>query len=179
VPRKDAIILPLAAGTEAKLGVGSSAYVRHYAERTLLCRIVKKHDPAFKAHLASQDADLPAYVAQTFEVRLECGRLARGLLRARCDCCHAEHLVVFGGKHNGFCASCAAQRMAESLGPLVDEVFFPAKAVRQRVPSVAYQVSVTAGQAARDHRHRRRQLHRFRVKPITVASGVPWGAALT
>jgi hypothetical protein len=88
-------MLPLAAGTETKLGVGSPAYVRHCPERTLLYQIIEEYDPAFQAHLASQGAELPAYVAQEFEAYLECGRLEHGFLRVRCETCHAEHLVVF------------------------------------------------------------------------------------
>ena len=130
-------MLPLAAGTEAKLGVGSPAYVRHCPERTLLYQIVEEYYPAFEAHLASQGAELPAYVAQEFEAYLECGRLEHGFLRVRCETCHAEHLVAFSCKRRGFCPSCGARRMAESAALLVDEVF-PEQPVRQWVLSIPY-----------------------------------------
>ena len=120
-------MLPLAAGTEAKLGEGSSAYVRHCPERTLLYQIVEEDYPAFKAHLASQGADLPAYVAQELEAYLECGRLEHGFLRMRCDTCHAEHLVAFSCKKRGFCTRFAriVLILARFAGQLKRPKFIP------------------------------------------------------
>jgi hypothetical protein len=130
-------MLPLPAGREAKLGVGAPPYVRHRPERTLLYQIVDEYYPAFKEHLAAQGTALPGYVQQEFEKYLKCGRLKHGFLRARCDTCHAEHLVAFSCKRRGFCPSCGARRMAESAALLVDEVF-PEQPVRQWVLSVPY-----------------------------------------
>lgn len=70
-----------------------------------------------------QGRSLPDTVQQEFEDFLKCGRLEHGFLRARCDTCHAEHLVAFSCKRRGFCPSCGARRMAESAALLVDEVF--------------------------------------------------------
>jgi hypothetical protein len=61
------------------------------ARRTLLYRIVAQHYPAFVELLAGQDRPLPDYVQQEFEAYLKCGRLQHGVLRVRCDTCHAEH----------------------------------------------------------------------------------------
>ncbi len=38
---------------------------------------------------------MPGDVEQEFEDYLKGGRLEHGLLRVRCDSCHAEHLVAF------------------------------------------------------------------------------------
>lgn len=127
----------LPAGREAGLDVGARAYVRHRPERTLLYQIVDEYYPAFKQHLAAQEAYLPAYVCQEFEDYLRCGRLEHGFLRVRCDNCHAEHLVAFSCKRRGFCPSCGARRMVEAAALLVDEVF-PAQPVRQWVLSLPY-----------------------------------------
>ena len=88
-------MLPSPAGREARPGIGAPPYVRHRPERTLLYQLVEEYYPAFKAHLAAQGTDLPGYVQQEFEEYLKCGRLEHGSLRARCETCHAEHLVAF------------------------------------------------------------------------------------
>jgi class 3 adenylate cyclase len=110
-------------------------HARHRPEQTLLYRIVAQHYPAFVALLAGQGRPLPDYVREEFEAYLKCGRLEHGLLRVRCESCHAEHLVAFSCKRRGFCLSCGARRMAESAALLVDEVF-PEQPVRQWVLSV-------------------------------------------
>ena len=70
-------------------------YQRHRPEQTLLYRIVDEYYPAFTAHLAEQDKDLPDYVHREFEDYLKCGRLEHGFLQVRCESCHVEHLVAF------------------------------------------------------------------------------------
>ena len=115
--------MPLPAGKDASSGVGAPLYSRHRPERTLLYELVQEYYPALKAHLAAQGTVLPGYVEQEFEDYLKCGRLEHGLLRVRCDSCHAEHLVAFSGKRRGFCPSCGARRMAKSAVLLVEEVF--------------------------------------------------------
>jgi hypothetical protein len=134
-------MLPLPVGREASLGVAAPPYVRHRQEHTLLYQLVEEYYPSFKAHLAAQGETLPGYVDQEFEAYLKCGRLEHGFLRARCDSCHAEHLVAFSCKKRGFCPSCGARRMAESAALLVDEVF-----PEQPVPKA---LAALAGQALR------------------------------
>ena len=67
----------------------------HRPEQTLLYRIVDEYYPAFTAHLAEQGRELPGYVQPEFEDYLQCGRLEHGILRVRCESCHAEHMVAF------------------------------------------------------------------------------------
>jgi ribosomal protein S27E len=88
-------------------------YQRHRPEQTLLYQIVEQHYPAFTAHLAERDRELPGYVQREFEDYLRCGRLEHGFLRVRCESCHVEHLVAFSCKRRGFCPSCGARRMAD------------------------------------------------------------------
>ena len=75
-------------------------YQRHRPEQTLLYQIVEAYYPAFTAHLTEQDKELPGYVQREFGDYLRCGRLEHGILRVRCECCHAEHLVahIWSGK---------------------------------------------------------------------------------
>jgi len=87
--------------------------------------------------MVGQGRSLPDYVQREFEDYLKCGRLEHGFLRVRCDTCRAEHLVAFSCKRRGFCPSCGARRMAESVALLVDEVFLE-QPVRQWVLSFPY-----------------------------------------
>ena len=89
------------------------------------------------SHLAARGTALPGFVQREFEDYLKCGYLEHGFLRMRCDTCHAEHLLAVSCKRRGFCPSCSARRMAESVALLVDEVF-PEQPVRQWVLSVPY-----------------------------------------
>lgn len=126
-----------AAARNAAPGSDVDRYQRHRPEQTLLYRIVEQYYPAFTAHLAAQGRELPGYVQREFDDYLKCGRLEHGFLRARCDTCHAEHLVAFSCKRRGFCPSCGARRMAESAALLVDEVL-PEQPMRQWVLSFPY-----------------------------------------
>jgi Putative transposase/Transposase zinc-binding domain len=112
-------------------------YERHQPECTLLYRLIEQHYPDFVAHLAEQDRALPKYVQSEFEEYLQCGILAHGFLRVRCECCHHERHVAFSCKRRGFCPSCCAKRMTESAALLVDTVL-PRQPMRQWVLSVPY-----------------------------------------
>ena len=127
-------MLPLPAGREASPGVRAACYVRHRPERTLFYQLVQEYYPALTAHLAAHGTVLPEYVQREFGDYLKYGRLEHGLLRVRCDACHAEHLVAFSCKWRGFCPSCGARRMAESAALLVDDVI-PEQPVRQLWPA--------------------------------------------
>ena len=101
------LLLPARRG--ASSGAGAPPYVRHRPERTLLYQVVAEHYPALKAHLAAQGNALPGYVEQGFEDDLKCGRLEHGFLCARCESCHAEHLLASSCKKRGFCPSCGGR----------------------------------------------------------------------
>jgi hypothetical protein len=106
-------------------------YQRHSPERTALYQKIKQYSPAFAPLLGEQKHALPAYVRRELKGYLRCGRLQHGFLRVCCATCHAEHLVAFGCKGRGFCASCGARRMAESAALLVDDII-PEQPVRQQ-----------------------------------------------
>lgn len=51
--------------------------------------------PEFREERASEGRSLPRYAQVEFEADLKCGRLEAGLMRLRCEGCHAERLVAF------------------------------------------------------------------------------------
>jgi len=63
---------------------------------------------------------------------LECGILAYGFARARCDDCGHDFLIAFSCKGRGVCPSCNTRRMAETAAHLADHVL-PRMPVRQWV----------------------------------------------
>ena len=87
--------MPHVAARMATRDEDAGRYQPHRPEQTLLYRIVDEYYPAFTAHLAEQGRELPGYVQPEFEDYLQCGRLEHGILRVRCESCHAEHMVAF------------------------------------------------------------------------------------
>ena len=53
---------------------------------------------------------------------LDCGILAYGFVRARCEDCGASRAVAFSCKKRGFCPACCGRRMADTAARLLDEV---------------------------------------------------------
>ena len=78
-------------------------YERHRPEQTTLYRLVQQHAATFFAQAeAAAGADLPQFVKDEFDAFLECGILAHGFLRLRCDDCGHDKLVAFSCKRRGF-----------------------------------------------------------------------------
>lgn len=87
------------------------------------------------AESAAAGADLSQFVKDKFDSLLECGILAHGLLRLRCDDCGHDKRVAFRGQRRGFCPSCGARRMARTAAHQVDHVI-PHLLVRRWVLSL-------------------------------------------
>ena len=105
-------------------------------EQTTLYRLVQQHAATFFEQAESAvGADLPQFVKDEFDAFLECGILAHGFLRLRCDDCGHDKLVAFSCKRRGFCSSCGARRTAQTAAHLVDHVI-PHVPVRQWVLSL-------------------------------------------
>src|SRR5882762_7450792 len=84
------------ASSDAAPGRG---YRRREPERTLLHATVRAHWKTFLAEmekLGEAGANLPRFVAGEFERYLECGILANGFARVRCQACGDELLVAAG-----------------------------------------------------------------------------------
>ncbi|MCY1080720.1 transposase zinc-binding domain-containing protein [Archangium lansingense] len=65
---------------------------------------------------------LPRYVERDFARCLECGVLAHGFARVRCESCKDELLVAFSCKGRGGCPSCNAKRAHVTAAHLVERV---------------------------------------------------------
>jgi len=82
---------------------------------------------------------IPAHVEKEFRHYLDCGILANGFARIRCEGCGYDFLVAFSCKGRGLCPSCNTKHMVQTAGQLVDSVF-PAVPVRQWVLSLPKRV---------------------------------------
>ena len=91
---------------------------------------------------------VPAYVERDLRKFLECGILAHGFARARCEKCGQDFLVAYSCKGRGVCASCNTRRMVDTAAHMVEHMF-PAVAVRQWVvvfpKRVRYFLNIDAG----------------------------------
>jgi len=76
-------------------------------------------------------------VEQEFRSFLDCGILAKGFLRLRCQSCGQDRLLPFSCRRWGICPSCGGRRMADTAAHLVDRVF-PVVPVRQWVLSLPF-----------------------------------------
>jgi hypothetical protein len=85
---------------------------------------------------------LPQVVKDEFEACLDCGILARGLLRLRCQGCVRDTLAAFSCKRRGICPSCGTRRMVETAAYLVNHIL-PRVPVRQWVLSFPIRVHDT------------------------------------
>lgn len=71
---------------------------------------------------SAQRGGQPRYVERDFVGYLECGVLAYGFARVRCQACGDELLVAFSCKGRGVCPSCNARRAHDTAAHLVDNV---------------------------------------------------------
>ncbi|RKG92885.1 hypothetical protein D7V97_40465, partial [Corallococcus sp. CA053C] len=85
-------------------------------------------------HVAGGGSELgrgqPRYVERDFAKYLECGGLAHGFARVRCERCKEELLVAFSCKGRGVCPSCNAKRAHVTAAHQVERVL-PHVAYRQ------------------------------------------------
>ena len=96
-------------------------YERRRPEQTTLYRLVQQHYETFVAAVehAATGAGLPQFVKDEFDAYLDCGILARGFIRLRCEGCARDIRVAFSCKRRGICPSCGTRRMAETAAYLV------------------------------------------------------------
>ncbi len=111
-------------------------YTPRRPAETPLYQIVQAHLETFLAQAQDESGEstIPSYVEKAFRRYLECGILAYGFARARCDQCGHDFLIAFSCKGRGVCPSCTARRMAETAAHLIDHVL-PSLPVRQWVIS--------------------------------------------
>ena len=124
------------AATTACATSRTATYRRRQPERTVLYRTVQMHLATW-LELAQDESgrSAPAHVEREFRRYLECGILAHGFARARCEDCGHDFLIAFSCKGRGVCPSCNTRRMVETAAHLADHVL-PGLPVRQWVLSV-------------------------------------------
>jgi hypothetical protein len=113
------------------------AYGSRRPEESVLYRVVADELETFLIRALERHRTVPRFVEREFRTFLECGILAHGFLRVRCDECRCERLAPFSCKGRGFCPSCGGRRMADTAAHLVDRVF-PRVPVRQWVLTVPW-----------------------------------------
>ncbi len=71
-------------------------YERHRPEQNTLYRLVQKNVATFIAQVElASGCELPQFIKDEFDAFLECGILAHGFLRLRCEDCGHDKLVAF------------------------------------------------------------------------------------
>ncbi|PYS16687.1 MAG: hypothetical protein DMG15_01450 [Acidobacteria bacterium] len=118
---------------QAMLNAGCEYAPRH-PETTVLYQVVAEQLETFLNRQQDRDHPVPGFVEDEF---LDCGVLARGFLRLRCQSCGLDRLLAFSCKGRAWCPSCGGRRMADTAAHLVDRVF-PVVPVRQWVLSVPF-----------------------------------------
>jgi hypothetical protein len=112
-------------------------YTGRNPESSVLYGVIAAELETFLAAQEARGSCLPKFVEAEFRSFLQCGVLARGFMRLRCESCRHERLVAFSCKRRAWCPSCGGRRMAETAAHLVDHVF-PEVPVRQWVLSTPF-----------------------------------------
>lgn len=89
-------------------GLPGAVYRARRSTRTVLYQAVQGHLETIVAQAAESDPmgyGLPDWVEQDFRGYLECGILAHGFARARCEECGHERMIPFSCKSRGICPS--------------------------------------------------------------------------
>ncbi len=110
-------------------------YQRRQPERTAAYQIVQRHLETWLSTAREADPDgnpIPYYVEHDLRKFLECGILAHGFARVRCESCSENFLIAYSCKGRGICPSCNTKRMFETAAHLVEHRF-PQVPVRQWV----------------------------------------------
>ena len=93
-------------------------YQRRRPEKTLLYKTLSENLSTFLLNLQNEGRSLPRHVIKELHAYLECGVLAYGFVRLKCEDCRSEKFVAFSCKKRGFCPSCGAKKMAETAAYL-------------------------------------------------------------
>ena len=129
----------------------AGGYLRHEPEGTVLHQVVREHLATFLADARRRSDDgagVPRFVEKELTAFLDCGVLARGFCRVRCEACGDELLIAFSCKRRGVCPSCAARRMHDTALHLVNRVI-PHVPMRQWVLAFPWRVRLPLAYDAR------------------------------
>jgi len=125
---------------ECALKLEHVGYKRREPEQNLLHKVLLEHLETFLDRANTSESALPRHVEKELREYLECGVLAYGFARVRCEDCGKSFAVGYSCKGRGFCPSCTGRRMADTSARLVDDVFPPGAPVRQWVLSLPINV---------------------------------------
>ena len=101
-------------------------YQRRQPERTTAYQIVQYHLETWLTTIREADPDgnpIPYYVEHDLRKFLECGILAHGFARVRCELCGENFLIAYSCKGRGICPSCNTKRMFETAAHLIEHRF--------------------------------------------------------
>ena len=126
--------------------VTSSSYARGQPEQSVLYKVLQSHLATFLATAAAHDdtTAVPRFVEKELRGFLDCGVVARGLIRLHCTECARDHVIGLSCKGRGFCPRCGGRRMTETAAHLVDHVI-PRVPVRQWVLTVPHRFRYRIG----------------------------------
>ena len=110
-------------------------YQSRRPERTVPYQLIQQHAKSWLAQAEAKGDNIPRYIEKGFSRFMDCGILAKGFARVRCDACGDDFLVAFSCKVRGICPSCNTRRMVFIAAHLVEHVY-PIAPVRQWVLSV-------------------------------------------
>jgi len=125
---------------ECALKYENLGYRRREPEQDLLNQVLLEHLETFLNRIETSEFALPQHVEQELREYVECGVLAHGFVRVRCNECGQSMAVGYSCKGRGFCPSCTGRRMADTSARLVDDVFPTGVPVRQWVLSLPINV---------------------------------------
>jgi len=80
-------------------------------ERTVANLLIQQHTTSWLAQAEAKGDSIPRYIERGFSRFIDCGILAKGFARVRCDDCGNDFLVAFACKVRGICPSCNTRRM--------------------------------------------------------------------
>lgn len=109
-------------------------YQPRRVQRTTLYQVLQIHFEAWLVQAHAIDA-VPKHVERDYRRYLECGILAYGFARVKCQSCEHDFLLAFSCKGQGICPSCNTKHMAATAMQLVENVL-PNVPVRQFVLSL-------------------------------------------
>ena len=118
---------------------GATEYRRRQPEQEPLYKTIAANLETFLERTRTEEDRLPSHVERELRSYLECGILAHGFVRLRCEQCGASRAVAFSCKRRGFCPGCTGRRMADTAARLADDIF-PRVPVRQWVLSFPYEI---------------------------------------
>jgi len=124
----------------------SASYERGRPEDSALHQVLQAHLATFLSTAAevADGSGVPRFVQKELRGFLDCGVIARGLIRLHCGGCGHDQVIGLSCKGRGFCPRCGGRRMTETAAHLVDHVI-PRVPVRQWVLTVPHRLRYRIG----------------------------------